>query len=433
MMVSVITVLRSFVGEFQRLRVATGSDRGATAIMVAICMVVLMGFAALAMDGGLGFDDRRGTQNAADNAALAAAWEACNPANSPADPVGAALAVAAENGYDASSPDTSVAVTELSPTEYEVSIETSNDTTFAAAGVGSDTVSVTSRAIGSCEEEPFLGGYAIFAGAENCPSGGALELSLTGATKTINGGIFSNGDLTIQGANTTVNGPVEYRDNYSSNSGVPGEQYFGSPKPYPLDLEITDFQGSGIYTSDPNFHDAAGAQIDNDWMVTNGFATGNNPSNSKITITSPGIYYTGFSGGQDAIDLSSVSVQDIDGTPGPDFGVTFVSVGTMHIVGEADMMGYAPVVTGGYSPILFFSNATSPASCNHAIQFSGNNITWEGLMFAPNGEVKMSSSANTSVHGSIIAYTVDVSGSDFSITWQDDPNADPRFIVELQQ
>ena len=50
------------------------AEQGAVAITVAICMVVLMGFAALAMDGGLGFDDRRGTQNAADNAALAAAW-----------------------------------------------------------------------------------------------------------------------------------------------------------------------------------------------------------------------------------------------------------------------------------------------------------------------------------------------------------------------
>jgi Flp pilus assembly protein TadG len=52
------------------------SERGAAAFLVAISLVVLVGFAALAIDGGLGFDDRRGTQNAADSAALAAAWEA---------------------------------------------------------------------------------------------------------------------------------------------------------------------------------------------------------------------------------------------------------------------------------------------------------------------------------------------------------------------
>lgn len=404
------------------------NEKGSVAITVAIAMLVLLGFAALAIDGGLGFDDRRGTQNAADNAALAAAWEACNPANSPADPTGAALAVARENGYDDTAPETSVTVTSLSASEYEVVIQTDNDATFAPAGVGTETVTVTSRAVATCEEEPFLGGYAIFAGAEHCSSGGSIELDLTGSTKVIDGGIFSNGDLKINGPNTTVTGEVEYRGTFSSNAGVSADQYLGSPKGYPLSLSILDFRAGGRYRTDPSltFIDAAGARIDNNWLVNQGYATG---SNSQITIIESGIYYTSFTGGQDAIDLSRVETA-------PGVQVSFVAEGTMHITGNGvNVTGYAPIADGAYTPLLFFSNAGTPPACNTtAIQFSGSSMTWEGLLFAPNGEIQMSaSSSDATVNGSIIANTVSVSGSNFEINWQDDPGGERRFIVELNE
>ncbi len=53
-------------------RLDAGSDRGATALLVALAMVMLMGFAAVAVDSGLGFDERRQQQSAADVGALAA-------------------------------------------------------------------------------------------------------------------------------------------------------------------------------------------------------------------------------------------------------------------------------------------------------------------------------------------------------------------------
>ena len=40
-------------------------------------------------------------------------------------------------------------------------------------------------------------------------------------------------------------------------------------------------------------------------------------------------------------------------------------------------------------------------------------------------------SASAVVNGSIIAYTVDISGSNFVINWIDNPSATPRFTVEL--
>ena len=49
------------------------SERGASAILVALALLVLMGFAAIAVDGGILFSDRRQQQSAADGGALAAA------------------------------------------------------------------------------------------------------------------------------------------------------------------------------------------------------------------------------------------------------------------------------------------------------------------------------------------------------------------------
>ena len=405
------------------------TERGAAAILVAVSLLVLVGFAALAIDGGLGFDQRRGTQNAADNAALAAAWEACNPRDSAApDPVGSALAVAAENGYDDNDPEVVVTVNALDATEYEVIIQRVNDTTFAGPGVGAETLTVVSQGVATCEQEPFLGGYAIFAGAEACATGGAVELDLSGSTKTVNGGIFSNGDLKITGSDAAVSGSIEYRGNLNTNEAdvaANAEKYFGSPKEYPLDLDIAEFRPGGArQAANPGnyFNSAPGVGIDNGWMVSNGHATGNN---SSIVITESGIYFSPKTGNK-AIDLKGVSTA-------PGVTVTFVAEGQIELNGSASITGHAPVATGGYSPLLMFSNAGSPPACNvNAIQYSGNGISWSGLMFAPRGEIQMSSSSNVSVFGSIIAYSVDVSGSNFEINWQDDTSGAPRFIVELQ-
>jgi Putative Flp pilus-assembly TadE/G-like len=404
----------------------TNSERGAAAILVAISMLVLVGFAALAIDGGLGFDQRRGTQNAADNAALAAAWEACNPRDAAApDPVGSALAVAAQNGYDDNDLEVVVTVNALDATEYEVIIQRVNDTTFAGPGVGAESLTVVSQGVATCEQEQFLGGYAIFAGADVCASGGAVELDLSGSTKTVNGGIFSNGDLKITGSDANITGSIEYRGNLNTNESdvvANAEKYFGSPKDYPVDLDIAEFRPGGPRATGDYFNSAPGVSIDNGWMVSHGHATGNNAS---IVISQSGIYYSPKTGNK-AIDLKGV-------TTAPGVTVTFVAEGQIEMNGSANITGHSPVATGGTAPLLMFSNAGSPPACNvNAIQYSGNGINWTGLMYAPRGEVQMSSSSNVAVFGSIIAYTVNVSGSDFSINWQNDSGGTPRFTVEMQ-
>lgn len=79
--------------------------RGAVAVIVALCLVTLLGIVAVSLDGGLLLDQRRRVQAAADAAALAAAIDLYNNAatNRGLDPGGtakaSALAIAAANGY----------------------------------------------------------------------------------------------------------------------------------------------------------------------------------------------------------------------------------------------------------------------------------------------------------------------------------------------
>jgi hypothetical protein len=72
-----------------RRRLAGADQRGTVAIVVALSLVLLLGFAALSVDVGLNWASRREVQNAADGAALAGAFEL------PANPAGA-VAKAAE-------------------------------------------------------------------------------------------------------------------------------------------------------------------------------------------------------------------------------------------------------------------------------------------------------------------------------------------------
>jgi Flp pilus assembly protein TadG len=404
---------------------SAGGERGAAAVLVGVSLLALMGFAALAIDAGFGYSERRGTQNAADNAALAAAWEDCNPATAGSpDPAVAARATAADNGYDHAAADVTVDVADLGDGQWQVDITDVNDATFGGATpYAADEVTVLSSSVAECETIPFLGGYAIFAGGPASCNGG-VELDLSGASKIINGGIHSNGELKITGSSTDVNGQVTY---VGSSNYSPSTQIF-SELAYPVDITIAEYRPGGSRalahnSSVPaNDHYFNTTTINNNWMKNNGYA--NSLGGQKIEVVKSGVYYASGS-----IDLKQVSMAS---------GVkaTFVAEGQIAITGESDFAGYDPVIGGANDPgVLFFSNYQAPPSgptcTGNAINVSSSSVSWTGVIFAPYGAVTPSFSSATSLNGSIFAYTVNVSGSDFQISWQDNPNATPDFSVNL--
>jgi Flp pilus assembly protein TadG len=76
-------------------------ERGQALVIIALAVVGLFGFSALAIDGSRVFSDRRNAQNAADTSALSAALAKIRAAagNVNAAATNAAIARAASNGY----------------------------------------------------------------------------------------------------------------------------------------------------------------------------------------------------------------------------------------------------------------------------------------------------------------------------------------------
>src|SRR4029450_1199170 len=100
------------------------SRRGATVVLVAVCLTVILAFVAIAIDGGALLEQRRQARATADAAALAAAedlfWN--YPQNKGLDTggtaVGRALAIASANGYTNNATN-SVVTVRVSPQNYD--------------------------------------------------------------------------------------------------------------------------------------------------------------------------------------------------------------------------------------------------------------------------------------------------------------------------
>jgi hypothetical protein len=233
----------------------TKSQKGQALVIIALAIVGLVGFAALAIDGGRVFSDRRHAQSTADTAALSAALAKIKKKNITT----AAQNIAAQNGYVDSSPDQDVTV--HSPpisgpyagnAEYiQVIIRSTIPTTFARV-IGRSTVTSVVEAVAraSTSTSGTSGGYGITALKQ---SGDALTFTGSGDV-TIQGGIGDNagfrstgsGTYTVNG-NVQVSGPLNYSGsiNWNINGNVWANGYDASGS--------GDWNVTGSFFSNQNF------------------------------------------------------------------------------------------------------------------------------------------------------------------------------------
>jgi hypothetical protein len=387
-------------------------ERGAAALTVAIMMLLLMGVAALAIDGGRGMNERREAQNATDHAALIAAWTACQDLG---DPIAAGLGSADENGFDNDGVTNTVTVAyeddpataEVEPYRYRATVQSILDGTFSAF-VGADDFDVNTEAVAICSEIEVPGDYAIFAAAETC---GPNELNLTGSSQTIIGGVHSNGFLQINGNAadpSNIHGPVSYVEGIGINGvniwedlppgTIEGFPFRLDPQPAPVTFDVADYQpgGARAIAAGVDYHAYPGNEM---W---NG-------------LNLPGGLY--FVDGR-------LSMNDVTGE-----GVTIVATGTIDLTGTNEINRTDPP----WDPdgLGLFSNRNAPTgACNPwVIRWSGSDHRWGGIQYAPYGLIQMSGASNSSFQGSIVAYRVDLSGANISITKS--PLPDPYHIVTL--
>jgi hypothetical protein len=198
-------------------------ERGQALIVIALAFVGIVGMLGLVVDGGNAFNDRRRAQNAADAASLASAHARLTGG----DMVVAALAAAAENGYN--NDGVSNVVVLYSPPmdgphagdiEYIQIIITSHVKTYFARIIGTDQITTNVEATArtkQAEIKPLLNGAAVasLAPTSNCTNQlsfwvhGEATLSITG------GGVFVNSNNPTCALIEQGNGSIRIEGDYS--------------------------------------------------------------------------------------------------------------------------------------------------------------------------------------------------------------------------
>jgi hypothetical protein len=374
-----------------------GEERGAALILTAIVLLVLVGVVGLALDGGQAYNTRRGAQNAADNAALAAAWAYC--AGQP-DPIAVGVQTAVHNGFE----EAEVEITQ-EPSDYNgqfrAVVTTVEETSFARV-IGFDEVTVAAEATAACNRGNTSGPAAMFAKGPSC-------MLIKGGQAHVTGFVYSAGDMEWNGqgsqlveadvhadGNMTINGKYNIKGTASaSGTANHANVITGVPKlnlEYPISFKISDFEpGSPIaLEAGDMYHYHKG-----------------NIKGSDIMNAGPGIHFV----------EGNITHQGPGITGGP---YTLVATGTITLNG--------PRYEAYYEGLAMMAGAFSPPTCNKpaAIDLGGQNQI-AGLLFAPNGVLEVNGGA---VNGGMIAWGIDTGGNlDLVVNPDLFPKADPRVFL----
>lgn len=236
------------------------TERGQIMVLLVLAVVVLFGFAALSVDGGMLYVDRRRAQRAADAAALAAAMSKLQDQNW----YNKAFEIAAQNGYknDGSHDVVSVYSPPVSgryagDSQYvQVVITSTVQSSFAHLlydGPMKNSVAAVARA--KPAQNLLLGNAMVGANKTDCKSiwfAGTGDISITGG-----GNVFSNSDANAANCQSGVQngsgrvtvgdgGEIQVAGGFSGdsshvspwpvNTGVPQVDLPSLPTPYCADL-----------------------------------------------------------------------------------------------------------------------------------------------------------------------------------------------------
>lgn len=406
-------------------------ESGQALVILAFSVVALIGFAALSIDGGMIYADRRHAQNAADSAALAAALAKVNEEDWNA----AGMNRAATNGYNNDGVTNTVNVYNppisgqyAGNSEYiQVFINAVVDTSlvhFVYSGPVENTVEAVARvepgAIG-----PLYQGNAIVGLKPN----GCKVVWKHGNSQThvIGGGIWINSDdpscaFTYNGSsgNLTVDSP----DTFSvvggtsispSHSPPNGTIVEGAPQfPYPplVDVPAPSCSGAATWDSGTN-------------TMTPGEWTGEFPPHGEVNLE-PGIY---------CVTDTTVRVNANDVLSGSNVLIYMVNGGDINWNGNAEI-NLSGRTSGDYEGLLWYvshSDYANPGDCK--LTLNGNeDSSFTGTFYAPTCEIEMlGAGTSTGWDSQVIGYTVQLGGNnDLDIYFNAENNYESEYPPELE-
>jgi Flp pilus assembly protein TadG len=401
--------------------------KGTVLLLVAVCLTVMIGFVAIAVDGGLLLDNRQRVQGAADAAALAAAnklfynWQTYQGLDGDGSASDAAKADAAANGF----PNPTVNIPPLSgtfagkPGYAEVIIQYSQKRYFATIFGSSPTV---------------VGARAVAQGLWKSPKIGILVLDPTSSAAALanGGGTVNVGGVPMivdSNSPSAMNAPGggTYAASEFDITGVPGTtgsgNYIGTiysgqqPTPDPLAyLPEPDPSTMTVQANHPTHISGQSTTTINPGVYTGGITV----TGQGLLVMNPGIYYMdggGFSfTGLGGLQASGVMIVNAPKT----------SNDIININGNGSI-NFSPPTSGIYKGISLWQTRSSTNSIN----ISGNGgSSMTGTFYAQHGTLSVTGNGTNDVIGSqYISYDLSTGGSgSFSVNWNANQAAQTRLI-----
>jgi hypothetical protein len=397
------------------------------ALLVLVCLTVLLGVAAIAVEGGMALTERRRAQDVADAAALAAAADlfAHYQTNQGLDVGGtgaaSALSVAAANGYsnDGAQSTVTVRVAPAPPVRGDVTITDSsgdlkpgyaevtvrfNEPRFFSAIWGQGTIPIQARAVARGTWSVVNYGVLLLnpSGSGALTATGSGTLTVTGTSVVVDsndpGGAVADGgailtavsfDLAGRPGDSTSGGGQFNGTIHSGFPSIPDPlAYLAPPDPSSLPLESSQtlkITGSQPVTLSPGLY-KGGIQ---------------DSGNGNLTLQ-PGIYYMqggGFSiTGQGSVVGNGIMI----------YNAPLTHSDSIDLNGQGSV-NITPMTSGPYQGISFFQDR----SASVPVSVTGNGkVNMSGTFYAASASVKLTGNGTGDVIGSqYISYSLSLHGN----------------------
>ena len=444
-------------------------ERGQALPLLALALIALAGFAALALDGGNLWTEQRRAQAAADNAVMAAAYQAMSgigvtATTSAREAILApyAYANAAQNQYVNSDPHTTV-VFHLPPihgqytgnSDYmEVVITQTVATSLAHLVYGQDPIPLTVIAVAhGLPTGPLMNGYALAAMKPDCSGPNTIGIQgkgggNSGGTFLTDGGAFENSNcpgalkedgnhdqLITNGPPIDVAGPSALGTVCSSPSDT-GCNFYPAPNLNVPQVSQNPLAGSPAATLPPC---GPARDLPTELADPVGIHPGSYTTLSGSFNMRPGIYCLtgGTLGG--TVTGSGVLIYLVDTAAnitlhGNDsLNLTAPTTTTTGCLGNADtsqaICAYLGIV------IYKVTGANTCSASDHELEFTGNgSVTITGLIYAPYSLIRFGGNGNLTMTGQVIVGCAKYNGNgNLNIIYNPNATYSPPPSVELDQ
>lgn len=234
-----------------------------------------------------------------------------------------------------------------------------------------------------------IGPAAIWADSNNCE----YSIKWSGQGNKVYGDIHSNHDIEMETADNVVSGRAEYVTSYRDDGGNSVNWVKVPETPLEPIWYVEDFAPGGRIANIVQDKHTCGVGEDDyyyhsgDFDITQATACGVHFAEGKLTLGD----------------------SDVTGE------VTLVVRGEKEIDISGSNQDLKPYQHAGEVLPLAFSGykwPTEDEQCTkQLIKMQGSGCDWEGVVYAPYGNIYISGSNNTTLSGSVIGWTVETSGS----------------------